>query len=228
MSESLDVQSAAGAQPQDVRILLADPQPMLVDGTRALLDEQAGLTVVDVALSEPALMRAMRLHKPDLLIIEQRLGARSCFEVIDSLRAEHPDLKTVVFTAEMDARMAIEAVRSHVDGVVLKTMPTELFLACVRKVAAGGRWIEMRSFADAVEQIIERQEAADSLAAVLSPREIEMVSWVAQGLRNKEIARQAHVSEGTVKTHLHNIYEKLGLSGRLELLRFAQEQGLTG
>ncbi|MEC9408425.1 MAG: response regulator transcription factor [Pseudomonadota bacterium] len=226
VTDPLEVQPDQENLPDEVRIVLADSQPMLVDGTRALLNDQPGLSVVDVALSERALFRAMRMHQPDVLIIEQHLGQRSCFQLIDVLRGEHPDLKTVVFTAEMDARMAIEAVRSHVDGVVLKTMPTELFLACVRKVSAGGRWIEMRSFADAVEQIIARQDATSSLAAVLSPREIEMVSWVAQGLRNKEIARQAHVSEGTVKTHLHNIYDKLGLKSRMELLRFAQEQGL--
>lgn len=226
MTDSQDARSEQGATPDAVRILLADPQPMLIDGTRALLEDQAGLSVVDVALSEPALLRAMRLHQPDLLIIEQRLGQRSCFDLIRTLRRDHPDLKTVIFTSEMDAQMAIEAVRNHVDGVVLKTMPTDLFLACVRKVASGGRWIEMHSFADAVEQIIEQQDASESLSQLLSPREIEMVSWVAQGLRNKEIARQAHVSEGTVKTHLHNIYEKLGLKSRMELLRFAQTQGL--
>ena len=226
MTKSDNLSFDSDAAPERARILLADPQPILVDGTRALLEDQAGLEVVDVALSEAALHRAMRLHRPYLLIIEQRLGQSRCFDLIQSLRRDHPELKTVLFTAEIDARTAIDAVRSHVDGVVLKTMPSELFLACIKKVIAGGRWIEMQSFADAVEQIIEQQDVSESLAELLSPREIEMVSWVAKGLRNKEIARQAHVSEGTVKMHLHNIYEKLGLKSRMELLRFAQRQGL--
>lgn len=208
-------------------ILIADGHPVVVQGTRAALEREPGLTVLDVALSEQHLLRLAGTLAPDMLIMERTLGGTSCFELIKQIRAIHPDIRVVVYSDEIDAPTAMKALRSHIDGVVLKTMPNELFLACVKKVAAGGRWIEMHSFSDAVEKLIEQQDVADSLTGVLSPRELEMVKWVSEGLRNKEIARKAHVSEGTVKTHLHNIYEKLGLGSRLELMKFARDKGLT-
>jgi DNA-binding NarL/FixJ family response regulator len=97
----------------------------------------------------------------------------------------------------------------------------------VRKVARGESWIERDTVTRAFRTIVGREAAAESAEENLTPREVEMVRMVAQGLRNKAIAERLAISEGTVKVHLHNIYEKLGVDGRLELVLCAQRKGIV-
>ncbi len=121
----------------------------------------------------------------------------------------------------------VEAVRLGVKGVVLKEMAPQMLVECVRKVAAGEQWIERRSLTLALDRMLRREAGFREVSAVLTPREIEIVRLAAQGLRNQAIADRLHISEGTVKVHLHIIYDKLGLNGRLALLRYAEDRGLT-
>jgi DNA-binding NarL/FixJ family response regulator len=100
-------------------------------------------------------------------------------------------------------------------------------LSCIRKVQAGEQWIELRSAAQALEKMRRREAGTREIAAKLTPQELTIVRMVAGGLRNKEIADKIHISEGTVKVHLHNIYEKLHVNSRVALLRYAQEKGLV-
>ena len=95
-------------------------------------------------------------------------------------------------------------------------------------MARGEHAIEPEFVARAVGRALRRQTAARDVARTLTPREIELVKMVAQGLRNRAIAERLAISEGTVKIHLHNVYEKLGIDGRLELMVWAQEQGVSG
>jgi len=114
-----------------------------------------------------------------------------------------------------------------VKGVFLKEMPPHLLLQCIRKVHAGDQWIETQSVARAVGRLLQRQTSEREIARVLTPRELEIVRMVAQGQRTGAIANQLNVSQGTVKTHLHNVYEKLKLDGRVALTVFAREKGLV-
>ena len=112
-------------------------------------------------------------------------------------------------------------------GVVLKEMAPRLLVQCIRKVAAGEQWLEKRSVSLALERLLKREAATRQIAVILTPREIEIVRMVAEGLRNKVIAERLYMSEGTVKVHLHNIYEKLKVNSRLQLARYARDQGLV-
>src|SRR3990172_2775655 len=106
-------------------------------------------------------------------------------------------------------------------------MASQLLVQCVRKVHAGEEWLERRSVSLALEKLIRREAGAREVAGLLTPREIEIVRMVASGLRNKEIGARLSVSEGTVKVHLHHIYEKLGVDGRVALTLYAQSQALV-
>jgi DNA-binding NarL/FixJ family response regulator len=106
-------------------------------------------------------------------------------------------------------------------------MAPQMLVQCVRKVHAGEQWLERRSVGRALEKLLSREAGSREVAGVLTPREIEVVRMVASGSRNKEIADRLSISEGTVKIHLHHIYEKLHLNGRLELARYAQDKGLV-
>jgi two-component system, NarL family, nitrate/nitrite response regulator NarL len=106
-------------------------------------------------------------------------------------------------------------------------MAPHLLVQCVRKVHGGEQWLEKRSVGRLLEKLLQRETAARQLALDLTPREIEIVRLVARGLRNKTIAERLSVKEGTVKIHLHNIYEKLHVDGRLELTLYAQNKGFV-
>ena len=111
--------------------------------------------------------------------------------------------------------------------MVLKEMAPHLLVQCVRKVHAGEQWLEKRSVSLALETLLRREAASREVAKVVTARELEIVRMVASGLRNKEIAERLFISEGTIKMHLHNIYGKLGVDGRLQLARYAKEKGLV-
>jgi len=133
----------------------------------------------------------------------------------------------VILTASIQEEQLLEALRLGVRGVVLKEMAPALLVQCVRKVHSGGQWIERDSARRALEKILERQAGARALGEFLTSREAQIVTLIAKGMRNKEIAEKLFISEGTVKIHLHNIYEKLGVDGRLALMRYTQEKGLV-
>ena len=99
-------------------------------------------------------------------------------------------------------------------------------VSCVRRVHQGEQWIDRDTVARAFRTVLEREAAAREATMMLTPREIEIVRMVAQGLRNKAIAERLSISEGTVKVHLHNIYDKFGVDRRLELVLCAQQKGL--
>lgn len=135
--------------------------------------------------------------------------------------------RVVVFTTAIDEDQALEAIRLGVRGVVLKEMAPRHLVQCVRKVHAGEQWLEKRSIGRVLDKLLQREAGARETAGVLTPREIEIVRMVARGLRNKEIGVGLAISEGTVKTHLHNIYEKLHVDGRVALTLYAQQKGLV-
>jgi len=105
-------------------------------------------------------------------------------------------------------------------------MDPQLLVQCVRKVHAGEQWIERRAARLSLEKLLMREAGAREISSLITPREIAILKMVAQGLRNKQIGEKLFISEGTVKVHLHNIYEKLQVNSRVALMRYAQEKGL--
>lgn len=221
-----DLEPGHSAENQrQIPIIVADTHPLLGEGIRAMVERTADFTVVACVSTIAELLDAIGDHRDGIAVVDMTLEGGRSFDQLEAIRVLAPDLKIVMLAAELDADAAIEAVRHDVAGLLLKTMPPELLITCLRKVAGGGRWVEMKSLGSAIERMLETDENRQSARQLLSERELEMVRFVCEGLRNREIARRAHVSEGTVKTHLHNIYQKLGVDSRLALMRYAQERG---
>lgn len=221
-----DLEPGHSAENQrQIPIIVADTHPLLGEGIRAMVERTADFTVVACVSTVADLLDAIDSHRAEIAVVDLTLEGGRSFDQLETIRARAPGLRIVMLAAELDADAAIEAVRHDVSGLLLKTMPSDLLITCLRKVAAGGRWVEMKSLGSAIERMLATDETRQSARQLLSERELEMVRYVCQGLRNREIARRAHVSEGTVKTHLHNIYQKLGVSSRLALMRYAQERG---
>src|SRR3989442_236088 len=127
--------------------------------------------------------------------------------------------------ASSDSRSSIEAFRLGIHGVLLKEMAPGLLVQCIRKVLAGGRWVELESLRRAVENLLRDEALPRPAASPLTPAEVRVAGLLVQGARNKEIANHLGVSESTIKNHLHNTYTKLNLSSRGELARWYRTGG---
>lgn len=210
-----------------IRLVLADDHPLILDGLENLFHLEKDFQVVARCMNGIETMQAMHRHRPDVLILDICMPGKDGLEVAREMRKEELPTRVVLLTAALDEEELLAAVRAGVQGIVLKEMAPKFLVQCIRKVHAGGQWIERLSIRQALEKMLRREAGAREIAALLTHREIDIVRMVAQGLHNKEIADKLFISEGTVKTHLHNIYEKLNLDSRLALLRYAQEKVLV-
>ena len=208
------------------KLVLADDHPVVLDGLEQLFRAQKDWTVVARCQDGAETLRAVRQHRPDVLLLDIRMPAPDGLEVIRALQEDSLPTRIVLLTAELSEDDVLEAMRLGVKGVVLKEMSPQTLMECVRNVADGGQWIERRALTRALDKMLCREVGFREVSSVLTSREIEIVRLATRGLRNQAIAEQLHISEGTVKVHLHNIYEKLGIDGRVGLTLYAREKGL--
>jgi DNA-binding NarL/FixJ family response regulator len=210
-----------------IRVILADDHPLVLNGLYHLLIEYPEFQVLDRCSSGAEALAAVRRHHPDVLVLDLLMPGMDGLEVARELRNSGKSPKIVLLTAQLHEDQLIEALRLGVRGFVLKEMATKLLVECLRMVHAGGQWLEKDSASRAMDKLVRREARSREMAQILTPREIDVVRMVAKGLSNKEIGGQLFIAEGTVKIHLHNIYEKLGIARRAELARVAEEYGLT-
>jgi DNA-binding NarL/FixJ family response regulator len=209
-----------------IRVGIVDDHQIVLHGLRQLFERQADFDVACCCADATTAVAAIAEHRPDVVILDLRMPERSGLDVLRALAARGLASRVVLLTAAIRDDEVVEAVRLGAMGLVLKESAPEVLLECVRTVYRGGQWIERETLARAIRTTLDREAAGPTPGETLTPREVEMVKMVAQGLRNKAIAERLSISEGTVKVHLHNIYEKFGVDGRLELLLCAQQKGL--
>jgi DNA-binding NarL/FixJ family response regulator len=211
-----------------IRLTLADDHPVVLQGLQRLFETQPDFHVVACCGGGDAALESVRTARPDVLVLDLRMPGRNGIDVLRAMAAEKLACRTVLLTAAITDEDVVEAVRLGVNGIVMKESPPDALVDRVRRVAHGEQLIEQDALARAFGRVLRREAAARDVSRTLTPREIELVKMVAQGLRNRAIAERLQISEGTVKIHLHNVYEKLGVDGRLELVLWAQEQGVSG
>jgi DNA-binding NarL/FixJ family response regulator len=209
-----------------IRVVLSDDHPIVLGGLETLLRTEGDFEVVARCVNGREALEAVREHRPDLLVLDLRMPGMDGLEVLRRLREADPDSRVVILTGAVDEEEVLEAIRLGAKGVVLKEMAPSLLIQCLRKVHAGGRWLEDDTVGKALERLLRREAGARELSQALTVREADVVRMVVRGHRNKEIAERLFVSEGTVKVHLHHIYEKLGIDGRMPLLLWAKEKGI--
>jgi len=209
-----------------ITLVLTDPHPIFLLGLERLLGREPDLQVLACCGSAGEALQEVQRQSPDLLLLDLHLPDRNGLALIREMRHAHLPTRPVILTAGLDEEQALEALRLGVQGVVLKTMPPHLLPPCLRKVHAGGQWLEKQSLGRAVEKMLRREAGARRLSTILTPREIEIMSHVAAGLSNREIAEKVGLQEGTVKIHLHHVYRKLGIGSRVDLTLYAQKKGL--
>ncbi len=210
-----------------ISLVLADDHPLVLDGLEGLFGQEPDFEVLARCRDGEEALRAVRELKPDVLILDIRMPKMDGLELVRAMRGEGLMTRVVLLTAALDDDALLDAVRLGVKGIVLKEMAPQLLVQCARTVHAGEQWLEKRSVSQALERFLAREAEERRIAELLTPREIEIVRQVAQGQRNKEIARELSISEGTVKVHVHHIYQKLCVNSRVELATYARDRGIV-
>jgi DNA-binding NarL/FixJ family response regulator len=210
-----------------IRILIADDHPVVLEGLQAVFAAERGTCrVVASCRDGTSACELIRDLCPDVAIVNLRMPPAGGIAVVRQVREEQVPVRMVVFTAAIDEMQALEAIRVGADGILLKELSPELIRECVRKVASGERWIERGSAAKVLDRIASGSSVGFG-GAGLTRREYQMMRLAASGLRNREIARRLKIQEGTVKIHLHSVYRKMGVKGRLQLALHARSHGLV-
>jgi len=209
-----------------IRIVIADDHPIFRDGLRKLLMLEEDFRVVAEARDGKEVLEVLEEHQPDILLLDLKMPGLDGLTALQKLQNSRTKTKVIVLTASEDKNQFVQAMKFGTCGIVLKQTATELLIKSIRKVHAGEIWLDSHTTAAVMRQFSSPMETAplgnrDRDRSPLSQREREIVVLVAQGFKNKEMAEKMFISEQTVKNHLHNIFDKLGVSDRLELALYA-------
>lgn len=203
-------------------ILIADDHRIIVSGLEAILRD-TDFEIVGTVEDGSAVEEALAALSPDILILDVRMPRRSGIDALRDLRAAGSSVPVALLTAEIGDAALIEAVRLGVDGVVLKEAAHCDLLPCLEALRDGRRWI--------AAELLERADGgsedcgtADDPLGILNRRERAIAGLIAQGMRNRDIAAELAMNEGTVKVYLYRIYKKLGLGSRTELALRMRDQ----
>jgi two-component system, NarL family, response regulator NreC len=207
-----------------VRVLIVDDHAVVRSGLRLLLDAESDLEVVGEAGSARDAIFEARTANPDVILLDVVMPDQSGLEAIPTLLHEHPETRILVLSMQDDPRYVREAFGVGASGYVLKEAADAEVVAAIREVASGGRYVHPALGARLVEA--ETAEARRQEADPLSDREREVLRLLALGHTNQEISTQLFISVRTAETHRAHIMQKLRLSSRAELVRYALEQGL--
>ena len=206
------------------KLLIADDHPIVLDGVSALLRD-AGVDIVAQCRNGEQVLEEVARHRPQMLLLDVQMPGVTGLEVLKTLRARGDQTPVILLTASLTSAEAIEAIQLGVNGLVLKESAPRQLLHCFESVRAGERWLDPEATQRALRYATESKNGhADGTP--LTPRERNLVRLVMHGLRNKEIAAEMSITEGTVKMHLHNIYEKLGIGSRTELAMYARDRNI--
>jgi len=209
--------SSNGLAGKQIRILIADEQPVVREGLAALLTQQSDMTVAACVPNGISAADAFEELLPDVVLFDMaEFNQQNCRAVFEILK-RHRSARIVVFTASYGEELVYQAMQSGARGYLLKTSPVEEIVACIHSVAREQSWIPR-----AIEEILARRMAAPKLTR----RETDVLSAMAEGRSNREIASALNLSEGTVKVHVTHILEKLQVGGRTGALAAAASRGL--
>jgi DNA-binding NarL/FixJ family response regulator len=214
------------SRPRDAgptRLAIATQPALLRDVLSRLLNLEPDLEVVGHGHDEDRIVEVIKNTSPALVLFDYEALGPNSESIIGRLRRLSPKIRILVMATRSADENVERALRAGASGLVGKQLDFESLLRAIRAVAAGEIWANRRAQALTLEHLTNFSAGASEPEGQLTRREQEIVDGVARGLRNKEIARQLNISEKTVKSHLNNIFQKLGLEGRFALARFDQQ-----
>ena len=205
------------------RILIADDHPLMLNAVADIF-EPPEFEVVARCRDGLVARDTILALAPDVAILDINMPHLSGLDLLAEARSAGWTVRLVLLTATLDPEQILAALRLKVDGFVLKGVDGEVLLRAVRSVAQGAAWVDKEAMSQVIDLVAVDQDAKAS--PNLTPREGDVMRCVLNGRRNKEIARDLGISEGTVKMHLHNLYEKMDVSSRTELALLGRDLGI--
>jgi len=206
------------ASQDKIRVLIADDHPVVRQGVMANVKPQSDMTVVAEAGDGVEALAMIKEHMPDVVLLDLRMPGLDGLDVIAQVNAAKLESKVVIMTTFESEEDVHRAMKSGARGYLLKDSTQEEILDAIRRVSIGETYLPAR-IAQKVAEGMRKPE--------LSPREAEVLQWIAAGKSNKEIGAQLFIAEGTVKTHVKNLLEKLSVVGRTGAIREALRRGLV-
>jgi two-component system nitrate/nitrite response regulator NarL len=219
----------AGSDKAAIRVLVVDDHTLFRSGIKALLMREPGFEVVGEAPDGLEGIKRAKALKPDVILLDLHMPGLSGREALKTLTEEVPEAHVVMLTVSEDAEDLIETLRSGAAGYLLKNIDTQTLLASVRRAAEGESVVSAEMTSKLVRGIKAgaRLDPQQAERERLSPRERQILAYLAKGASNKEIARALDVAESTVKIHVQHILRKLNLSSRVQAAVYAVEAGLA-
>lgn len=215
---------------EQIGILIADDHPVFREGLRKLLEAEPGFRVLGEAADGEQTLKLARQLEPEILLLDIRMPKLSGLEVLRELKPLLIQPRTVVFAAAVEKDQIVQALQLGARGIILKHSATDVLFEGIRCVMAGQYWVGHESVSDLVQALLEFRpgpETAERRQGFgLTPRETGVIALIVAGYSNKDIATKFAISEHTVKHHLTNIFDKLGVSNRLELALFSIDHHL--
>lgn len=213
----------------DLRVVLADDQRIVRDGLATVLGLLPGIEVVGTAAGGDEAVALVGELTPDVLLTDLRMPAGDGVAATTRVRAEHPGTAVVVLTTYVDDDSVVDALQAGAAGWLSKDADAEAIGRALRSAADGVSTVDAGALARIVSRRAEGAPAADRPPPDgLTPREVEVLSLIADGLSNTEIARRLVVGEATVKTHVNHVFAKAGLRDRAQAVSYAYRHGLVG
>lgn len=209
---------------EPIRIIIVDDHPVVRDGLTAILNTQPDFAVVGEADSGGEALALVAEREPDVLLLDLEMPGMDGVETLRRLRREGWELPVIVFTAFDTDERIVTAVQAGAKGYLLKGAPRQELFNAVRVVHEGGSLLQPAVASRLMQQMAQAPEPEPD---PLTPREEEVLQVLAQGLQNKEIAAQLHITERTVKFHVSAILAKLGAGNRTEAVAIAAQRGLV-
>ena len=221
VKKSTDTVTTAAA----IRIVVADDHPVVRFGVKNMLEREAGIEVIGEAEDgDDAITQTLELE-PDILLLDLLMPRLPGLEAMRAIMNKSPRVKIILLTSTITTQQIIEALQIGARGIVLKDSVAGDLASALRAVISGDYWIggeRVVNLVAALNDLMKKAaETPEKKTYGLTPRELEVVTCIVEGCSNKDVAKQFSISEETVKRHLSNIFDKTGVSTRLELALFA-------
>jgi DNA-binding NarL/FixJ family response regulator len=214
-----------------INIVISDDHALFREGLRKLLEAEPGMHIVGEAVDGEETVKVVRQLKPHVLLLDLSLPKLSGLEVLAELSKLELQTRTIMLTAAIEREQVIEALQLGVRGIVLKHSALQLLLKSIRCVNEGQYWVGQEGVSDLIHALRRMKPSRGVSEAPrnfgLSSREMEVIALIVAGYTNKDLARELGISENTAKHHLTNIFDKLGVSNRLELVLYAVDHSLV-
>jgi DNA-binding NarL/FixJ family response regulator len=206
---------------RSVSIIVVDDHPVVLRGVVTLLNEDKTFEVIASCANGAEAIDTIRNLRPALALLDMNMASPNGLQILKTVVAENIPTRVIFLAASLSDHEIVAATAGGAYGIVLKETAPETLISCLHAVAAGQKWLPAKLVDGALERTLERHAQIARVEHLLTRREIEVMLKVADGLPNKEVGSQLNISEGTVKIHLHSIYNKVGVSNRTSLANFA-------